>query len=578
MEDRNFCFVIKNAFGNMQCILCYQTFKTKKTFSIKRHFDLFHKEINKLKEEKRKMFFLEQKNLYMQKIKEWVLQEEQNDEILQNKKLKMEISSQISLEIAQQGRPFMDGMLAKNILQKTFQTLNYRTDFIKSIPLSPQTVDRRIAQIGNSVESSIKEKLINCKFLSFCLDESTDIKDLCQLVVCVRCIDEHFNVFESMLTLETFYGHVTGKLLMEVVSDKLFSIVDVNKIVGVCTDGANVMVGKNTGLIGNIKKSGMAMQNFHCIIHQAALASKFITQDSTMKAAEHIINKIRGGHNALTHRKFVKFLTSINAAFNDLKMFTEVRWLSRGDCLNRLYDLKEEVLEFLVKENIDESAKYFLKDTQFISDLAFLADTTSLLNDFNLELQGKGKNISDICKILFNFKTKLFLILCQIKSDDFSSFKKTSLLRESLCDAAKTKRVEIFDTLLNSFEDRFADFKSIQLQLDLFNNPYNCDVTQYEFDIQSEIIFLRTEVQAPGKMGIEFWKNLNDFDFPELKRNALKLLSLFPSTYCCEQIFSDLKFICSKQRNKLSSSNLKHILLIRNCYKILNLENLVYNA
>lgn len=111
-----------------------------------------------------------------------------------------------------------------------------------------------------------------------------------------------------MFTLETFYGNVTGKLLYDVVREKLLSIVDINKFAGVCTDGANVMLGKYKGFIGQLKKHEFAVHNFHCIIHQTALASKFINDYPAMKTAEDIINKIRGGHQALTHQKFLTFL------------------------------------------------------------------------------------------------------------------------------------------------------------------------------------------------------------------------------------------------------------------------------
>lgn len=112
-----------------------------------------------------------------------------------------------------------------------------------------------------------------------------------------------------------------------------------------------------------------------------------------MKTAELIINKLRGGHHSLSHRKFVSFLKTKNALHNDLKMFTEVRWLSRGNCLNRLFELREEVVQFLEVEQMDKGLLDSLKDCQFISDLAFLSDITSLLNKFNLKLQGKENSI-----------------------------------------------------------------------------------------------------------------------------------------------------------------------------------------
>lgn len=365
--------------------------------------------------------------------------------------------------------------------------------------------------------------------------------------------------------------------MFDVVCEKLLSIADPSKLTGVCTDGANVMIGKNSGLVGQLKRHGFAVKNFHCIIHQAALASKFIADCSAMKIAEQIINKIRGGHHSLTHRKLKQFLTKKNASHCDLKMFTEVRWLSRGYCLNRLFELKEEIPEFLEIEDMEEY--HFFKDQTFILDLAFLADTTLFLNEFNLQLQGKGKNIYELYKTVFNFKTKLYLLLLEIQSNDFSNFPKTRQICGNKTNFRKNEHLVIFETLLNNFEDRFKDLQDIKPLLDLFENPFSCEVTSYEFQVQVELVILRSEVQEPSRMDMnDFWKNLDPVIYPELKTISLKVLSFFATTYFCEQIFSDLKFICSKQRNALSSQNLKNILLIRNCHESINIENFLIQS
>ena len=83
----------------------------------------------------------------------------------------------------------------------------------------------------------------------------------------------------------------------------------------------------------------------------------------------------------------------------------------------------------------------------------------------------------------------------------------------------------------------FHDFNKVQFLLDLCNNPFNCDVTKYEFEIQAELIILRSEFII-NKINItEFWQNLDHLLYPELKRNYQKCLSFFPSTYLGEQIF-----------------------------------------
>lgn len=566
-------FMINDAFHNIQCLLCYKIFKAGNENVLKRHFYSYHYEIEKINCKEKEELLNEKKKIYFFQLKEWLNGIENNSE---NQNLKSGISSLVSLNVFRHGRPFSDGIFIKEVLIKVFEKLSYSTDFIKSIPLSRFTLVRRTTQIGTSLEHFITEKLKSCEFFSVCLDESTDINDVCELIICIRCVDANYNVFETMFTLESFYANVTGKLLFDIVSDKLFSIVDTNKFAAVCTDGASVMTGRYEGFIGQLQKHGLSVQNFHCIIHQVALASKFLSEHSAMKSAERIINRIRGGHNSLTHRKFVTFLKTRKAAYHDLKMYTDVRWLSRGDCLNRLFDLRKEVVEFLELENIDICEVKLLKEYEFTLDLAFLSDITNFLNEFNLQLQGKDKSILDMSEFLLNFKTKLFLLLTEIRSDDFSSFTKTSLIYNKQNYTKKLDYVSLLETLFFNFEDRFNDFECIQPLLDVFKNPLNCDISKFDLHIQSEIIILRSEVKAFDKINsLEFWKNVDGALCPQLKRMHLKYLSFFSSTYLCEQIFSDMKNICSKQRNRMTSVNLKNILLIRNCHASINTESLI---
>ena len=75
------------------------------------------------------------------------------------------------------------------------------------------------------------------------------------------------------------------------------------------------MRGRKKCLLWILNKNGVNCSAFHCVIHQQALFSKEIGMDSI---AVKIINKIRGGHNALIHTY---------AEYGDLLFYTEIRWL-----------------------------------------------------------------------------------------------------------------------------------------------------------------------------------------------------------------------------------------------------------
>uniref|UniRef100_A0A0K8W1F6 General transcription factor II-I repeat domain-containing protein 2 n=1 Tax=Bactrocera latifrons TaxID=174628 RepID=A0A0K8W1F6_BACLA len=138
--------------------------------------------------------------------------------------------------------------------------------------------------------------------------------------------------------------------------------------------------------------------------------------------------------------------------------------------------------------------------------------------------------------------------------------------------SVKRAHSQLLETLFLNFEDRFEDFRKIQPLIDIFVNPFKCDVNQYELKIQSKLIILRSEMSFNDKKDItDFWRNLESSFYPQLKEISLKLLSFFSSTIFCEHIFSDMKFICSMQRSRLTPRNLSNAILIRNCHKSIEL-------
>jgi hypothetical protein len=84
-------------------------------------------------------------------------------------------------------------------------------------------------------------------------------------------------------------------------------------------------------------------------------------------------------------RLFSALRKKMGSFHQHLLLPSEIRWLSRGKVLTRLFELRHMVRLFLMNSKL---RKHFLKDFTWLSSLAYLADIFNVLNTLNSSLQG----------------------------------------------------------------------------------------------------------------------------------------------------------------------------------------------
>ncbi len=144
-------------------------------------------------------------------------------------------------------------------------------------------------------------------------------------------------------------------------------------------------------MIARIKNINPNIRANHCIIHRQALASKKISPElnDTMSLVINVVNFIKS--KALNSRLFSVLCEEVGTNHRCLLLHSEIRWLSRGRVVQRIFELRDEVKKFLEERNF----QYFesLNDSFFIK-VSHLADIFNQINSLNRSLQ-KDSNIID---------------------------------------------------------------------------------------------------------------------------------------------------------------------------------------
>ncbi|GBP47213.1 Protein ZBED8 [Eumeta japonica] len=222
------------------------------------------------------------------------------------------------------------------------------------------------------------------------------------------------------------------------------------------------MLGNTSGFAALIKKECSHVIITHCVLHRHALASRTMPTflKEVMSTCVKIINFIRA--RALNHRLFKKLCQEMGSEHEVLLYYTEVRWLSRGQVLKRLFELREEVLLFL--KNKENSLYEYLEREDFVEGLAYLADIFTHLNEINLSLQGPAVTIVDASERLKGFLGKLPLWKRRVESGNFANFPMLEelIMQKTQSDGHTTsKKVQKevskhLETLQTSFEGYFS--------------------------------------------------------------------------------------------------------------------------
>ncbi|PNF26893.1 hypothetical protein B7P43_G15735, partial [Cryptotermes secundus] len=364
---------------------------------------------------------------------------------------------------------------------------------------------------------------------------STDVCNTSQLLVFFRGVDDELNVTQELASLHSMHGTTTGDDIFKEIQKTLTEYnLDWNRLQCVTVEGRN-MSGIKICSVGQITKAcedaGISEPMFlRCVIYQQAPCAKHVDMSSVLKPVISIVNFIRC--HALNHRQFRSFLEECDSELIDLTYYTAVCWLSCGKVLSRFFQLRNEI--------------------DWLWKLAFFADLVNHMNNLNLKLQGENNLVCDLFALIKAFRAKLILLESQEKTCNFVHLLYCAELhKKGEAEFPSSFANLVISDLKEQFRKRFADLDVSAEEIRLFQNPFDCDAADVPSQIQMEIIEFQENYcyvvvqgawrQIQGKKLTEFYKFLNSEQFPNLNKFACKFISIFGTTYLCEQTFSQME-------------------------------------
>uniref|UniRef100_A0A8D2CWV1 SCAN domain containing 3 n=1 Tax=Sciurus vulgaris TaxID=55149 RepID=A0A8D2CWV1_SCIVU len=551
-----FVAVIDGEVLKPQCIICGDVLANEamKPSKLKRHLYSKHKEISS-----------QPKEFFERKSNELKTQPKQVFNVSHINISALRASYKVALPVAKSKTPYtIAETLVKDCIKEVCLEMlgESAAKKVAQVPLSNDTIARRIQELANDMEDQLIEQIKLAKYFSLQLDECRDIANLIILLVYVRFehdddIKEEF-FFSASLPINT-----TSSELYEAVKNYVVNKcgLEFKFCVGVCSDGAASMTGKHSKVVTQIKELAPECKTTHCFIHQDSLAMKKISAElhSVLTDIVKIVNYVKS--NALNSRLFSLLCDNMEVDHKQLLLHAEIRWLSRGKVLSRIFELRNELLVFLQGKKPVWSQLF--KDVNWIAKLAYLSDIFSIFNDLNASMQGKNATCFSMADKIEGQKQKLESWKNRVSTDCYDMFHNLTTVINEVghdLDIAHLQKIisEHLRHLLEFLEFYFPSKEDPRIGNSWIQNPFLSSKNSLNLTVTLHDKLLKLATDEGLKIKFEntaslasFWIKVKN-EYPELAEIALKYLLLFPSTHLCETGFSTLSVIKTKHRNSLN--------------------------
>ncbi|XP_029633870.1 EPM2A-interacting protein 1 [Octopus sinensis] len=529
------------------CLICHKVGACLKEYNIKRHYNSHHKSYNMLVGDERNMKL----ELLLKDIADqtFVFQTAQNE-------VSVYASYVLAYELVRSAKPLSEGEFLKQCMMKIVDVvIPDKKQLLQDIDMSNVTMFRRIIDVAEDLQKQLQTHSQSFVAYSISLDICNDISETPQLLVFIRGVLENFDIHEELLSVENLSEKATGIDIFHATCRALnANNMNWELLVGVTTDSAPAMIAAKSGAVALLsqkmkQKYDMDLIHYHRVIPQETLISNVLLMDNVISVVVKCVNLLRS--EVHEHNLFKSFLEDCKAEFGDVYFSTD-RWVSNYSCLKRFFSLTNEIKEFLYRKDHE---LVNIMDSDWMCDLAFLVDISSVLNELNTQLLGNGKFATTLFEHTKETGKKLQILQKQLKDKNLTNFATCKLLLDDGFKVYKDGCVVLDKscTILETFSSEkytqilqraigFLDLQEHSQALDIFENPFTVEPETAPTTFQLELRDLQEDSKFNypfcEKSLINFYEELSAKQYPKLRHHAQQMTSLFGSTYICEKTFT----------------------------------------
>ena len=207
--------------------------------------------------------------------------------------------------------------------------------------------------MGEMVKSEVVKKAQRASFMGLLIDEVMDIAQREQLVSFIRYVDQDTYEVKTDFLADILKSSTSAnaETIKSVVVRRLSDCdLDINKLSGLSTDGASVMVGKENGVAAKLKREAKMLLNVHCICHRLALACGDANDHiSYIKTVEKVLIRLwsffhNSGKRTAAYTKAVIASAELQISHSakkrivkPVKKATRTRWLSTESTVDGIF-------------------------------------------------------------------------------------------------------------------------------------------------------------------------------------------------------------------------------------------------